>query len=211
MFTGIIQEIGTIKSIRRESLSVRIEIEAHEVLHDIKVGDSIATNGVCLTVCQFTSHSFSAEAMPETLRLTNLSLLKPNDKVNLERALRLGDRLDGHIVSGHVDAMGTIRDIRQQGHSKIFEIQAPISVLNRMVEKGSVAIDGISLTITNVDVTSFSVALITLTQDKTTLSKRKIGECVNLENDLFAKYIQRFMQKEQNSDITLDFLTKNGF
>ena len=192
MFTGIIEEIGKIKSVKRGSKSVVLEVEARKVLADTRIGDSIATNGVCLTVVGKGNDGFSADVMPETMNRSNLGLLKPGDPVNLERALCLNSRLGGHLVAGHVDGTGKI--------------------LRYIVEKGSVAIDGVSLTIAYADEQVFKVSVIPHTQEETTLVKKEIGDVVNLENDMIVKYVEKLMgQGKPKGGLTLDFLVANGF
>ena len=181
MFTGIIEEIGKIKAIRQGSRSVVLEIEATKVLEDTRVGDSIATNGVCLTVTMMRNGYFLADVMPETMSRTSLGYLKPGDRVNLERALCLNSRLGGHIVAGHVDGVGRIRDKVQDEIAIWLTIAASPEILRYMIEKGSVAVDGVSLTIAYVDETVFKVSVIPHTQEETTLTTKRIGEIVNLE------------------------------
>ena len=193
MFTGIIEEIGKIKSVKRSSKSVVLEVEARKVLADTRIGDSIATNGVCLTVVGKGNDGFSADVMPETMNRSNLGLLKPGDPVNLERALCLNSRLGGHLVAGHVDGTGKIVSKQQD-------------------EKGSVAIDGVSLTIAYADEQVFKVSVIPHTQEETTLVKKEIGDVVNLENDMIVKYVEKLMgQGKPKGGLTLDFLVANGF
>ncbi len=212
MFTGIIEEIGKIKAIRQGSRSVVLEIEATKVLEDTRVGDSIATNGVCLTVTAMGHGYFSADVMPETMLRTSLGGLKPGDRVNLERALCLNSRLGGHIVAGHVDGVGRIRDKVQDEIAIWLTIAASPEILHYVIEKGSVAVDGVSLTVAYVDETVFKVSVIPHTQEETTLTTKRIGEIVNLENDLIGKYVEKLMQPGNiRNGLTLDFLQANGF
>ena len=212
MFTGIIEEIGKIKAIRQGSRSVVLEIEATKVLEDTRVGDSIATNGVCLTVIAMGHGYFSADVMPETMSRTSLGGLKPGDRVNLERALCLNSRLGGHIVAGHVDGVGRIRDKVQDEIAIWLTIAASPEILHYVIEKGSVAVDGVSLTVAYVDETVFKVSVIPHTQEETTLTTKRIGEIVNLENDLIGKYVEKLMQPGNiRNGLTLDFLQANGF
>ncbi|MGQ1911173.1 riboflavin synthase [Marinifilum sp. RC60d5] len=217
MFTGLIEEIGSIKSIKRGGESIRLSIAAHKIMDDVKLGDSIATNGICLTVVSFTSTGFSADVMPETMSRTNFGLLGTGSRVNLERAVRVGDRLGGHMVSGHVDGLGEIVGKEQDDNAIWVSIAAPKNILKYVIEKGSVAIDGISLTVAYVDDKMFKVSIIPMTQEDTTLISKKAGEKVNLECDMTAKYIEKFMfhKEEENqktkSDISIDFLKENGF
>ncbi len=217
MFTGIVEEIGQIKGVQRNVKSVRLTIAAGKVLEDVKLGDSIAVNGVCLTVTEFSSASFVADVMPETMKRSNLGSLGPGARVNLERALRLSDRLGGHIVSGHIDGMGQIIGKKQDDNAIWISIEAPPAILRYIIEKGSVAIDGISLTVAYVDDHSFKVSIIPHTQDETTLVGLKVGTKVNLENDLTAKYIEKFLffnkeeKKNEKSSLTMNLLEENGF
>ncbi len=217
MFTGIVEEIGQIKGVQRNVKSVRLTVAAGKVLEDVKLGDSIAVNGVCLTVTEFSSASFVADVMPETMKRSNLGSLGSGARVNLERALKLSDRLGGHIVSGHIDGMGQIIGKKQDDNAIWISIEAPPAILRYIIEKGSVAIDGISLTVAYVDDHSFKVSIIPHTQDETTLVGLKVGTKVNLENDLTAKYIEKFLffnkeeKKNERSSLTMNLLEENGF
>ena len=193
MFTGIIEEIGKIKSVKRGSKSVVLEVEARKVLADTRIGDSIATNGVCLTVVGKGNDGFSADVMPETMNRSNLGLLKPGDPVNLERALCLNSRLGGHLVAGHVDGTGKIVSKQQDENAIWLTVGAAPEILRYIVEKGSVAIDGVSLTIAYADEQVFKVSVIPHTQEETTLVKKEIGDVVNLENDMIVKYVDKLM------------------
>jgi riboflavin synthase len=218
MFTGLIEEIGHIKAIQRGSKSIRLSIAASKVMDDVKLGDSIATNGICLTVVSFDSSGFSADVMPESMSRTTFGSLGVGSRVNLERAVRVGDRLGGHMVSGHVDGIGEVVGQEQDDNAIWVSIAAPKNILKYVIEKGSIAIDGISLTVAYVDEEIFKVSIIPLTQEDTTLTSKKAGEKVNLECDMTAKYIEKFMffrdneeVKEQKADISMDFLRDNGF
>ncbi|WP_065219576.1 MULTISPECIES: riboflavin synthase [Butyricimonas] len=215
MFTGIIEEIGTIKGIKRGNRSVVLEVKAKKVLEDLKVGDSIATNGVCLTVTSFSGGSFCADVMPETMQRSNLGGLHAGDPVNLERALSLNGRLGGHIVSGHVDGMGKIVGREKDENAIWVTIATSADLLRYIVEKGSITIDGISLTVVAVTDSGFTVSIIPHTQDETTLVKKQVGDDVNLENDVIAKYVEKLMRPaapaEPKGGLTLDFLLANGF
>ncbi|WP_027351991.1 riboflavin synthase [Desulfotomaculum nigrificans] len=215
MFTGIVEEIGTLKGITKGPDSAKLHILAAKVLADVKVGDSIAVNGVCLTVTTFGDGAFTADVMAETLAKTNLRELRPGSKVNLERALRLGDRLGGHLVSGHVDGVGTIVALERQDIATLVTIEAPPQVMKYIIKKGSVAIDGTSLTVVDFDQNKFQVSLIPHTAHATVLGGKKIGETVNLEADILGKYIERLMQGRQEQPVTnkisLEFLASNGF
>ena len=222
MFTGIIEEIGKIKSIERHANSIKLTVSASKIMSDMHIGDSIATNGICLTVTSFDSSSYTVDVMPETMMMTNFKNLKVNDAVNLERALPANGRLGGHIVSGHIDGLGTI--IKKYNDDKAIRMSFSTtpSILELIVKKGSIAIDGISLTVTDVDSTSFSVSIIEHTQGETTLTSKKIGDTVNLENDVIGKYVQkmfvgtRFITSTDsdaniNKGISMEFLEFNGF
>lgn len=215
MFTGLIEEIGTVQSILKGPKSATIIITAKKILEDIKLGDSIATNGVCLTVTSFTPNGFEVDVMAETMRRSNLGNLTPGDKVNLERALRLGDRLGGHIVSGHIDGTGTIEDFRQEDNAIWVSIAVSPDILKYIINKGSIAVDGISLTVAYIDSRRFKVSIIPLTKDETTLTGKNIGDKVNLEVDMIGKYVERLLSFKENdssgSDIDMDFLSKHGF
>lgn len=214
MFTGIIEEIGKVKSVDRHSNSIKLTISANRIMSDVKIGDSIATNGICLTVTTFTEDSFTVDVMPETMMTTNFKSLKINDKVNLERALPLNGRLGGHIVSGHIDGVGTLTKKYKDDKAIRMSFSAPSDILDFIVKKGSIAIDGISLTVTDVDSTSFSVSIIEHTQGETTLTSKKIGDTVNLENDVIAKYVEKLLNREEKGNekrLSLDFLESNGF
>lgn len=212
MFTGIIEEIGKIKAIKHGSRSVILDIEATKVLEDTRVGDSIATNGVCLTVTAMGSGVFSADVMPETMSRSNLGGLKPGDRVNLERALCLNSRLGGHLVAGHIDGTGRITGKIQDENAIWITVATSPDILRYVIEKGSVTIDGVSLTIAYVDEVVFKVSVIPHTQEETTLTGKRIGEVVNLENDMIAKYVEKLMMpKQAGGGLSLEFLRENGF
>jgi riboflavin synthase len=211
MFTGIVEEIGTVKSVSRKSHSSTMVISADKVLTEMKVGDSINTNGVCLTVTSFTKNSFSVDIMPETFLRSGLSKLGTGDKVNMERALRLTDRLGGHIVNGHVDGTGKITRIWKEENAVWFNITADEGVLKYIVEKGSVALEGISLTVAHVDEHSFDVSIIPHTAQVTTLPGKHPGDSINIECDIVGKYVERLVSGEKKETIGLDFLGRMGF
>ncbi len=212
MFTGIIEEKGIVKSILKGSRSARLTVTASRVMKHIRVGDSINTNGVCLTVTGFTTDTFTVDVMPETMRRTNLGQLSTGDPVNLERALMLNDRLGGHLVSGHIDGTGTVKRIREEENSTWLSIQADQSILRYVVERGSVALDGVSLTVVKVDDFTFEVSIIPHTQQITTLTMKKTGDTVNIECDIIAKYAEKLLKSgNQESKITLEFLARNDF
>ena len=212
MFTGIIEEIGRVRHV----ISGQISIQADTVLENTWPGDSIAVNGVCLTAAKLLPDGFIADVMPETLRRTNLGALCTDSRVNLERALAADGRFGGHIVSGHIDGTGTIRTVRREENAVWITVEAAPDVLNLIVEKGSVAIDGVSLTVAGLTEQSFRVSLIPHTGGHTTLLTKKAGDPVNLENDIIGKYVQRLITGPApaplpESRITEDFLREHGF
>lgn len=190
MFTGIIEELGAVKSISKRGKYALLEIRADKILDDIKIGDSVAVNGACLTIVKKENAFLSFEVMEETLRLTNLGGLHPNDAVNLERALKAGDRLSGHFVSGHIDAKAVIRKKAFIGENLCFEIVIPKGLNKYIILKGSVAVDGISLTVADVRASAFSVYIIPHTIKNTTLKNKNAGSLVNIEADMLAKYVK---------------------
>lgn len=214
MFTGIVEEVGQVKAIGNGTL----QIQATKVLEDVKLGDSIAVNGICLTVTGFNSHSFQADVMPETIKRTSLGELKLGSPVNLERALTLSSRLGGHIVSGHIDGTGRIVSLKEDKNAILMKIQADGAILRYIVEKGSVALDGISLTVAQVGSKDFTVSLIPHTRQVTNLSVKGEGSLINIENDVVGKYVAKLLQPAgesadvaAKSSITMDFLKENGF
>jgi riboflavin synthase len=237
MFTGIVEEVGTVASIRKGAHSCVLTVSASKVLEDVHLGDSIATNGVCLTVTSFTPSSFSADVMHETLNRSSLGALRPGSLVNLERAMLAGGRFGGHIVSGHIDGTGTIVSVNADDNAVWYRIETAPQVLRYIVEKGSIAIDGISLTVAKVDATSFSVSIIPHTRAQTNLAKKGPGSIVNLENDCVGKYVERLLScspelagtaqqqaaaqaslyaenalnNQKGGGITREFLLQNGF
>lgn len=225
IFTGIVEETGKIESVANGNKSAIITIIADKVLKGTKIGDSIAVNGVCLTVTSISGNKFTADVMAETIRRSSLGTLKHGSKVNLERAMAADGRFGGHIVSGHIDGTGVIRSLEREDNAVWVEIETPDKLLKYIVEKGSIAIDGISLTVAKLTDDSFSVSVIPHTGEETTLLAKKPGDIVNLENDIVGKYVERLMnfntsQKSPfdnktatstKSNITIDFLTENGF
>lgn len=217
MFTGIVEELGTVQSVVHGTRSVKLTIQANIVLSDVHIGDSIAVNGVCLTVVSFTRGTFTADVMPETVRRTALARLHSGTKVNLERALSVHSRLGGHIVSGHVDGLGEIVAVDRDDNALLVKIKVDMQLAKYIIEKGSVAIDGISLTVVECTDDSFAVSLIPHTAAVTTLGYKTVGDLVNIENDIIGKYVERllFFEKAEpqkpEGKITLDFLTKHGF
>ena len=212
MFTGIIEETGIIKAIKHGAASSQLTIQAKLVIEDVKVGDSISTNGGCLTVTSFGPGYFTVDVMPETIRKTSLNMLKPGSSVNLERALRLMDRIGGHLVSGHIDGTGKIIRRWEEDNAVWFRISAEPGILRYMADRGSVALDGISLTVTSVDHQSFSVSIIPHTQNVSTLLTKKNGDLLNIECDIIAKYTEKLLNKSDTGrKIDLDFLARNDF
>jgi len=209
MFTGIVEEIGIIKQISKSGHSIKLTISCHLVLEATKIGDSISTDGVCLTVTSIGMDYFEADLMPETVRMSGFSKKKIGAKVNLERAMRLGDRFGGHMVSGHIDGLGYIKRYIRDEIAYRITISCGLELLKYMIPKGSITVDGISLTIVSVGSSDFEISIIPQTQDDTTLMKKEVGESVNLETDMVSKYIERLMSK--SGGINEDFLTENGF
>jgi len=218
MFTGLIEEIGIVKNISKGIHSAKISIHAKKVLNNLKIGDSISTNGVCLTVTQFDNLSFSIDVMPETMRKSNLKNLKIGSKVNLERALKLENRFGGHIVSGHIDGTGIIKSFKKEDNATWISIKPPHELLRYIIYKGSITIDGISLTVAYEDDEIFKVSIIPLTGNETTLLTKKIGEEVNIECDIIGKYVEKFLtnknknyKEDVKNNINVNFLKNNGF
>jgi len=197
VFTGIIEGLGVVCRVHPAHGGLRLEIESGFALEEVNVGDSMAVNGACLTAVEVQGRRFSVDVAPETLSKSTLSRVQCRDKVNLERALRLGERLDGHLVTGHVDGVGKITAKRPQGNAVLFSFEAPEGLCRYMVQKGSVAVDGISLTINACGRTGFDVSVIPHTARVTTLGFKKIGDAVNIETDLIGKYIERFVRHAQ--------------
>ena len=214
MFTGIVEELGTVRRVLPGARAGKIVIGAHKVLEDVHIGDSIAVNGVCLTVVSASADEFTADVMPETLRKSGLGTLKAGDPVDLERAMAADGRFGGHIVSGHIDGVGRIVETRPEENAVIVTVSAPPEILALIVEKGSIAIDGISLTVASLSRTTFSVSLIPHTAAQTVLLKKHAGDVVNLENDIVGKYVQKLLASatgSQPSGLTLEYLQANGF
>ena len=217
MFTGIIEELGTVKAVKKGAKSAELSIEGNKIFDDIHLGDSIAVNGVCLTVTEYSGNIFKADVMNETLMRSSLGSLKTGSKVNLERAMAANGRFGGHIVSGHIDGTGVISDLTKDDIAVWVTIKTTPEILRLIVEKGSIAIDGISLTVARVSETDFAVSIIPHTGANTTLLMKNKGDVVNLENDITGKYIEKLLglTKEQEvkseSKITREFLTKYGF
>ena len=203
MFTGIIEEVGRLKTLD----GGRIEIFCEKILEDMKIGDSISTNGICLTVVDFGENFFAADVMPETLRKTSLV----DKNFNLERALKVGDRFGGHIVSGHIDGVGKILSIRPEGNALLIDVAAENFLLRQIAAKGSVALDGISLTVVEAGKENFSVSMIPHTREVTNFQFKRVGSFVNIETDIFAKYIERLLNFKETPALDKNFLEENGF
>ena len=206
MFTGIVEEVGRVTS----APPGKLVIAASQVLQRMELGGSIAVNGVCLTITNFNTNSFSVDVMPETLQRTNLGLLRTGDGVNLERPLALGGELGGHLVQGHIDDTGKVTSIIRGGEATIIRFEAPSEVMRYIVEKGFIAVDGISLTVVAKDTGSFQVSVVDYTRKHTALGNQRVGDPVNLEVDIIAKYVEQLSQAHQPG-ITIDFLQEHGF
>ncbi len=214
VFTGLIEEMGVVQSISNSHESIVLRIKSKRVLEDVKVGDSISTNGVCLTVVDFDNASFAVDVMPATFRLTNLKNLKTGSIVNLERAMKLGDRFGGHIVSGHVDGLGELTEYKSDGNATWLTIGVDNDLLKYVIKKGSVTLDGVSLTVAELGKTYFKVSLIPETVRSTTLLDKTIGTFINIECDIVGKYIERFcvwQPADSKSNVTESMLKENGF
>ena len=216
MFTGIVEELGKIRSLSMNGNSGRIVVQAKKVLENTQIGDSIAVNGVCLTVVTMTNDSFTADVMAETIRRSSFKNSKMDDNVNLERAMAADGRFGGHIVAGHIDGTGTIASLEKEENAVWVTIKCAPEILKYIVEKGSIAIDGISLTVAYVDDSCFKVSVIPHTGEETTLLKRNAGDIVNLENDIIGKYVERLMgysntEEKKESSLTMDMLREYGF
>lgn len=218
MFTGIVEEIGTILSVKKGVKSSALTISGDLIFEDMHIGDSIAVNGVCLTVTNKTKESFTADVMAETLRRSSLGSLKAGSKVNLERAMAANGRFGGHLVSGHIDGTGEIESFVREDNAVWVTVKTPVKLLKYIIEKGSIAIDGVSLTVAYVDKRCFKVSLIPHTAANTILLSKKAGDIVNLENDIVGKYIEKLMHFDEQVEedtkttgISMDFLAKNGF
>lgn len=215
MFSGIIETIGAIRSLRKDDKGARVSIEAPGVLDGVRLGDSIALNGVCITVVDYDEKKFEADLSVETLRRTNLGELVVGDRCNLERAMALGERLGGHLVSGHVDGVGKIRSRKNEGDSIWLTFDAPVEVMRYVVYKGSIAVDGISLTVAACDNETFSVSIIPHTSEQTTLTEKQDGSAVNLEADLIGKYVEKLLtphaESKSREGITMEKLKEQGY
>ena len=209
MFTGIVEELGIVNVIKKGVKSAQLSISAKKIFSDLKLGDSVATNGVCLTVTSINQNTFTADVMNETLVKSSLSELKAGSVVNLERAMHVNDRFGGHIVSGHIDGLGKIISITKDDIAFWYKIKTTSEIMRYIIKKGSITIDGISLTVAKLEQNSFSVSIIPHTLSNTVLKNKKIGDMVNLENDIIGKYIEKFVNNK--SGITKEYLTKQGF
>ena len=215
MFTGIIEETGVIREIRRNSLSASLTVTCHKILEDIHIGDSIAVNGICLTVTSFTSSDFTVDVMPETIQKTSLKILTKSSLVNLERAMAANGRFGGHFVSGHIDDTGVLAKLEENEIAVICTIATSEDIANGIVPKGSVTLDGISLTVVNVNERDFTVSLIPHTRNVTNFKNKKIGDPINIETDVIGKFVKKYMllseKKPTQCDISMDFLAEKGF
>lgn len=212
MFTGIVEEIGTVKSVVRGTLGATFEIGACKVLEATSVGDSISVDGVCLTVVSLKDSTFSADVMPETMRCSALGSLRPGDRVNLERAMRADGRFGGHIVTGHIDGVGRIARLVREDNAVLVTVHAGEDIMNYVVRKGSVAVDGISLTVADISQGMFTVSVIPHTGENTALMSKRVGDSVNIENDIIGKYVEKMLGRPSaDRGLSFGFLTENGF
>jgi riboflavin synthase len=215
VFTGIIEELGVIDRLVQQGETIEIAIKAKTILHDVKLGDSIAVNGVCLTVTSYTNEQFIVDVMPETVRATSLKNLKKGSKINLERAMAANGRFGGHFVSGHVDGVGTILNKTKVANAVYYEIEVSPEILQYIILKGSIAVDGTSLTVFAITDHSFTISLIPHTLSETVLGMKGVGDIVNIECDMLGKYIKRFISMNNNnkkeSSLSENFLEKHGF
>ena len=215
MFTGIVEEKGVVQKIAKGVHCASLVIAAGKIMEDLHVGDSIAVNGVCLTVTEFAKQTFQADVMPETMNRSSLGMLRTGSHVNLERAMPANGRFGGHIVSGHIDGTGTITQVKRDDNAIWYTIMAEASLMKYIVEKGSIAIDGISLTVAKRSDKDFSISMIPHTAKETILSQKKAGDVVNLENDIIGKYVEQLLQydkkEEKQSRLTKEFLLQAGF
>lgn len=208
MFTGLVEKVSSVISYSKTSKGAIVSFGVDETFYDVKIGDSIALNGVCLTVVEFKNNIICADIMNETLETSNLKFLKTGDKINLERAMKANSRFDGHIVSGHIDTIAKIHSIKPDGFSKRVEIEAKTDLI---IQKGSITINGVSLTVSKVDNKLFEVSLIPKTQAETNLSDLKKGDIVNIEYDILGKYIHKFITQKEKFKITEEYLVSHGF
>lgn len=209
MFTGMITALGSIRRVTRKGTDALLEVDASMSLEDIRIGDSIAINGACLTVTQKAERRFTADVSAETLSRSNLGTLKAGDRVNLEKALRLNDFLGGHLVLGHVDGQGKLQEKTGKANSIILGIEIPEELMRYLVEKGSIAVDGVSLTVNRCEKSRFYVNMIPHTAQVTTLGFKKVGDAVNIETDIIGKYVEQFLHPRKGMD--MGFLAEHGF
>ena len=215
MFTGLIEDIGIVKKTDNKGTSMGVQIECNFDLTETKIGDSIAIDGICLTVVKLLPKGFEVDVSHETLKRTNLKKIKIGQRVKLERAIRLSDRLGGHLVLGHIDDIGMIRHISKDENSIRLKVRASKDIMKYIIEKGSVAIDGISLTVNECSDNEFGINIIPHTASHTTLGEKKVGDTINIENDIIGKYIEKFLRKEKHKEeedgkISMEFLHKHG-
>ncbi|MFH2105611.1 MAG: riboflavin synthase [Parcubacteria group bacterium] len=210
MFTGIIKEIGEIKTTRQDREVLNLEIFSREAIKDLEIGSSIAVDGTCQTVVELSDSSFTIQVIPETLRLTTLGKFKRGDKVNLESAMKIGNDISGHLLTGHIDGMGKITDIKRTGETAEIKIKSPAELIKYIAYKGSIALDGISLTVAQCDNEQFKVAIIPHTLQETTLGAKKVGDLVNLEIDILARYVERTLSMK-GGGLDKNKLEKEGF
>lgn len=217
MFTGIVEEIGKVQAVKSSQDAIVMTINAKKILEDVHLGDSIAVNGVCLTVTSFTKDGFTVDVMPETVRSTSLQTLQRNNPVNLERAMAANGRFGGHFISGHVDGIGTIVRKERQSNAVYFEIEVPEDLLQYIIMKGSIAVDGTSLTVFGLTKNTFTISLIPHTLSESIIGEKGTGEIVNIECDMLGKYVSQFIQRSylakntRKTSITAQFLEENGF
>ncbi|MDQ0225042.1 riboflavin synthase [Metabacillus niabensis] len=214
MFTGIIEEIGTIKNVQGTKDAIIFTIGANKIIEDMSIGDSIAVNGVCLTVTEFHADSFAVDVMPETVKHTSLSMLKNGSRVNLERAMSANGRFGGHFVSGHVDGVGKIVKKQRVSNAVYFELEVDEQLTDTLIYKGSITIDGISLTIFGLEKDKVTVSIIPHTLSDTILGLKNVGDIVNIECDMIGKYLKKFINQQEvtkSSTLNLSFLKENGF
>ena len=209
MFTGIVEEIGQIRAVKKGAKSATLTIQGNVIFSDLKLGDSVAVNGVCLTVTEIKNNQFTADIMNETLARSSMGILNIGSYVNLERAMSVKSRFGGHIVLGHIDGVGKISGIKKDDNAIWYTIKTSKNLMRYMIEKGSITIDGVSLTVANVERDNFSVSIIPHTAKETILYQGKIGSIVNLENDIIGKYIENFISTPKG--VTNEWLLENGF
>lgn len=210
MFTGLVETLGTVTALEKADNGIRLSVKPMTD-YELKTGDSVSVNGVCLTVTDTGKNAPAFDVSPETLRSTNLGELRVGNKVNLERALRLSDRLGGHVVTGHVDGVGTILEKRQAGEYTFYTFEAPAAISRYIVKKGSIAIDGISLTVVDIERRGFSVAIIPHTLKATNIGGKNVGDRVNLEADILGKYVEKFLGRNDNDKNLMELLKEGGF